>query len=102
MNQNATNPEQLDPARDSEDLTAGGSGASLPQGKARAQQPGLFPGRNSRPIARPVIVGTAGRIEYAARCPQCRDWHRHVSLGEKTAPCGAVYLLEPRRGRQAA
>lgn len=52
--------------------------------------------------ARPVVVITAGRIEYAARCPQCRDWHRHVSLGEKTAPCGAVYLLEPKRGRAAA
>lgn len=53
-------------------------------------------------VARPVTVITAGRIEYAARCPECRDWHRHVSLGEKTAPCGAIYLLEPRRGRAAA
>ncbi|MDJ0345953.1 hypothetical protein QMK19_30580 [Streptomyces sp. H10-C2] len=53
------------------------------------------------PAARPVVVVTAGRIEYAARCPQCRDWHRHVSLGEKRAPCGAVYELQPRRGRVA-
>lgn len=45
-------------------------------------------------IARPVPVQTSGRLEFAARCPECRDWHRHVSLGEKDAPCGAHYLLE--------
>jgi hypothetical protein len=52
-------------------------------------------------IARPVIVITQGRIEYAARCPKCRGWHRHVSLGVKLAPCGPTYLLAPRRGRAA-
>lgn len=46
------------------------------------------------PVARPVPVQTSGRTEFAARCPKCRDWHRHVSLGEKTGPCGAHYLLE--------
>ena len=45
-------------------------------------------------IARPVPVQTSGRTEFAARCPKCRDWHRHVALGLKTAPCGAVYTLE--------
>lgn len=45
-------------------------------------------------IARPVPVQTSGRLEFAARCPECRDWHRHVSLGEKDAPCGAHYVLE--------
>ncbi|MET7746150.1 hypothetical protein [Streptomyces sp. NPDC005385] len=45
-------------------------------------------------IARPVPVQTSGRLEFAARCPQCRDWHRHVGLGEKDAPCGAHYLLQ--------
>lgn len=53
------------------------------------------------PVARPVLVVTSGRIEFAVRCPACQGWHRHVSLGEKTAPCGALYLLEPRRGRAA-
>ncbi|MFJ4879352.1 hypothetical protein ACIP93_29695 [Streptomyces sp. NPDC088745] len=48
------------------------------------------------PIARPVIVITAGRVEYAARCPQCHNWHRHISLGKKTGPCGARYLLQPK------
>lgn len=48
------------------------------------------------PVARPVVVATAGRIEYAARCPQCHLWHRHVSLGEKRAPCGTRYLLQPK------
>ncbi|KIF69254.1 hypothetical protein HY68_12720 [Streptomyces sp. AcH 505] len=47
-------------------------------------------------IARPVVVLTAGRIEYAARCPSCQNWHRHVSLGKKTGPCGARYLLQPK------
>ncbi|MFE4624651.1 hypothetical protein [Streptomyces mirabilis] len=45
-------------------------------------------------IARPVPVQTSGRMEFAARCPECRDWHRHIGLGEKRAPCGAHYLLE--------
>lgn len=53
------------------------------------------------PLARPVLVVTAGRVEYAARCPKCRDWHRHVSLGLKVAPCGTRYELAPRRGRAA-
>jgi hypothetical protein len=45
-------------------------------------------------IARPVPVQTSGRTEFAARCPKCRDWHRHVGLGLKAAPCGAIYRLE--------
>lgn len=45
-------------------------------------------------IARPVPVSTSGRLEFAARCPQCRSWHRHIGLGEKDAPCGAHYVLE--------
>lgn len=45
-------------------------------------------------IARPVPVQTSGRLEFAARCPKCRDWHRHIGLGEKDAPCGAHYLLQ--------
>jgi hypothetical protein len=45
-------------------------------------------------IARPVPVQTSGRTEFAARCPECKSWHRHVALGVKTAPCGTVYRLE--------
>lgn len=45
-------------------------------------------------VARPVPVQTSGRLEFAARCPECHDWHRHVSLGVKDAPCGAHYVLE--------
>jgi hypothetical protein len=45
-------------------------------------------------IARPVPVQTSGRLEFAARCPHCKSWHRHTGLGEKDAPCGAHYLLE--------
>ena len=54
------------------------------------------------PIARPVIVATAGRVEFAVRCPECGSWHRHVTLGEKTAPCGTTYVVQPKRGRAAA
>ncbi|WP_216587527.1 hypothetical protein [Streptomyces brasiliscabiei] len=46
------------------------------------------------PVARPVPLQTSGRLEFAARCPKCRTWHRHISLGEKDAPCGAHYRLE--------
>lgn len=45
-------------------------------------------------IARPVPVQTSGRLEFAARCPSCSAWHRHVGLGDKLAPCGAIYRLE--------
>ena len=55
-------------------------------------------------VARPVVVITRGRVEYVARCPGCGQWHRHLSLGEKTGPCGAEYTVAPRRGttRRAA
>lgn len=68
----------------------------VPHASDTAQQgDALFPGDpRSLPIARPVPVRTSGKLEFAARCPECRDWHRHVSLGEKDAPCGAHYLLE--------
>ncbi|NJP73804.1 hypothetical protein [Streptomyces sp. C1-2] len=46
------------------------------------------------PVARPVPVQTSGRLEFAARCPECRNWHRHVGLGERRAPCGTRYRLE--------
>lgn len=76
--------------------TSGATTSSLPQATDRAQQQGLFPTDDHLPVARPVVVMTSGRIEYAARCPECRCWHRHVSLGEKDAPCGAHYLLQPK------
>ncbi|GGK18291.1 hypothetical protein GCM10011583_57730 [Streptomyces camponoticapitis] len=78
--------------------------AETPRGLGGAFQE--FSATGARPtvalVARPVTVATAGRLEFAARCPQCRNWHRHVSLGRKAAPCGARYLLEfkSRRGRR--
>ncbi|NEC30616.1 hypothetical protein G3I20_29440 [Streptomyces sp. SID8111] len=67
----------------------------MPQGMGRTQHgDALFPADQALPIARPVPVQTSGRLEFAARCPECRTWHRHVSLGEKAAPCGAHYRLE--------
>ncbi|MGW2228162.1 hypothetical protein [Streptomyces formicae] len=55
---------------------------------------GLFPADPSLPVARPLPVQTSGRLEFTARCPECSDWHRHVSLGEKRGPCGTRYRLE--------
>lgn len=70
---------------------------------SRGRQEVLFAGSVGTvatvPLARPVPVVTGGRVEYALRCPKCRDWHRHVSLGSKVAPCGTRYELAPRRGR---
>jgi hypothetical protein len=54
----------------------------------------IVPQSTDMPIARPVPVQTSGRLEFAARCPVCRDWHRHIGLGVRDAPCGATYLLQ--------
>lgn len=56
------------------------------------------------PLARPVLIVTRGRIEYAVRCPGCDGWHRHVHLGSAIAPCGQRYDVRPRSGatRKAA
>lgn len=72
--------------------------AEMPRSLGAAFQEVLSggPAPTVTPIARPVVVVTAGRVEYAARCPHCHDWHRHVSLGKKTGPCGARYLLQPK------
>ena len=75
-----------------EDSAAGGkSAATVPQ--APSQSDGLFPGSTTTPVARPVPMQTSGRLEFATRCPECKAWHRHVGLGLKDAPCGAVYRL---------
>ncbi|MFJ1604176.1 hypothetical protein ACIOHS_12500 [Streptomyces sp. NPDC088253] len=88
MTQNAETP-RLDPGALQEDSAAGGtSAATVPQGADDAHQVVALL------IARPVPVQTSGRLEFAARCPSCSSWHRHVGLGEKDAPCGAHYLLE--------
>lgn len=86
-----------------ENQLGGGSDAMVPQGTDHAHpDDALFPESPRKVFARPVLVVTAGRVEYAARCPRCDRWHRHVSLGEKTAPCGQRYELAPKRGRAAA
>lgn len=79
-----------------EDSAAGGSSAATVAHDSDSVQQGdaLFPGTDALPIARPVPVQTSGRLEFAARCPQCSSWHRHIGLGEKAAPCGAHYRLE--------
>lgn len=51
------------------------------------------------PVVRPVVLITRGRVEFSGRCPGCDGWHRHIALGKVTAPCGARYDLQPKRGR---
>lgn len=96
MTLNSNDPREALTPGDRESLTADGRlEATVPEASDVGQQgDGLFPGDPATPIARPVPVQTSGRLEFAARCPKCHDWHRHVSLGEKDAPCGAHYVLE--------
>lgn len=84
MNQNSSEPREALTPGVREDQAAGGSRSVV---STVAQS-------SDMPVARPVPVQTSGRTEFAARCPNCRDWHRHVGLGERRAPCGVVYLLE--------
>lgn len=51
-------------------------------------------------VARPIVLITRGRTEFLARCPRCQAMHRHVHLGQVTAPCGATYELRPRRAKR--
>jgi hypothetical protein len=93
MNQNTETPRAESGAFQEE--CAVGTAPTVSHGSDIPQQgDGLFPGDPATPIARPVPVQTSGRLEFAARCPNCRDWHRHVSLGLKDAPCGGHYRLE--------
>lgn len=85
MPRNSNDPREALTPGDREDQAAGGgrSVATVPQ-----------PSDNALPVARPIPVQTSGRLEFAARCPSCLDWHRHVGLGERRAPCGVTYRLE--------
>lgn len=88
---NSNEAEMLETPRLREDQAAGGSRsvATVPQPSDITHQ-----GDDGLPIARPVPVQTSGRLEFAARCPKCSSWHRHVGLGVRDAPCGATYRLE--------
>ncbi|MGK3110385.1 hypothetical protein [Streptomyces sp. WAC05858] len=80
------------------------SKAKTPGGN-RASDEVLFSGGTEAtvtPIARPVTVTTSGRVETAVRCPECSAWHRHIGIGLKTAPCGAIYRVEYKNQRRAA
>jgi hypothetical protein len=74
------------------------------QGLTGGSQEVLFAGggEDQPSVARPFLLVTRGRTEYGVRCPNCRDMHRHIHLGKVTAPCGATYRVQPKRGRAAA
>ncbi|MFG2637126.1 hypothetical protein ACGFX8_25245 [Streptomyces sp. NPDC048362] len=80
MTMNASGPQVLESPRDREDLADGGGSAhTVAQATDEAHQV------DALPIARPVPVQTSGRLEFAARCPEC-----------KTAPCGLLYVVQLR------
>lgn len=82
-----------------ESYAGGEAAATVPQ----APLPGdaLFAVPSAPLSARPLVLVTRGRVEYLAHCPKCRDWHRHVHLGNVTGPCGTEYELQSKRGRAA-
>ncbi|MGC9409813.1 hypothetical protein [Streptomyces sp. DZ1-3] len=95
MTTNAETPRAESGAFQEDSAAGGKSAAILAQLTDDAHQgDGLFPADPTLPVARPLPVSTSGRLEFVARCPECRDWHRHVGLGEKDGPCGAHYRLE--------
>lgn len=102
MTTNTNEPREVLAPGVREDQQAGGSGSalSLPHQTDGLQQ-GLFPAEPAPLSARPLVLVTRGRVEYLARCPHCKDWHRHVHLGQVTGPCGTEYELQPRRAKGA-
>ncbi|MFI5671316.1 hypothetical protein [Streptomyces sp. NPDC051704] len=103
MTRNEKDPQQVATARGPKvSATNGSTAASLSHSAPAAQQGGLFPGGDTKPVARPLVLITRGRVEYLAYCPECRVMHRHVHLGNVTGPCGTEYELRSRQGRAAA
>ncbi|MEU3363869.1 hypothetical protein [Streptomyces pseudogriseolus] len=84
-----------------EDQAADGSRSAATVPQQPSQGDALFPVTPAPLSARPLVLVTRGRVEYLAHCPNCRDWHRHVHLGNVTGPCGTEYELQSRRGRAA-
>jgi hypothetical protein len=102
MTNNAETPQRHTGGSQEVSAASGSTALTVPQQRGRAQQPdGLFPAADGKPVARPLILVTRGRVEYLAHCPECADWHRHVHLGDVTGPCGTEYELRSRRGRGA-
>ncbi|MEU1919100.1 hypothetical protein ABZ742_02865 [Streptomyces albogriseolus] len=99
MSQNAEKAP-FGPAPSQKNLAGGEAAATVPQ--ESPQRDGLFPVEPAPLSARPLVLKTRGRVEYLAHCPHCRDWHRHVHLGNVTGPCGVEYELQPKSGRRAA
>lgn len=98
MTMNASGPQVLESPRDREDLADGGGSAhTVAQATDDAHQgDALFPAEPAPLIARPLVLITRGRTEFLARCPHCKNMHRHTHLGTVSGPCGAEYELQPK------
>ncbi|MCC9712051.1 hypothetical protein E4N62_46720 [Streptomyces sp. MNU76] len=54
------------------------------------------PAYGGEPYLPTVPIRTSGQTEYSVQCVGsggCGAYHRHVSTGIKTAPCGAEYTV---------
>lgn len=55
------------------------------------------------PNVRAKQLVTAGHRQAVVKCPSCSQLHRHLGLGVRRSPCGAIYVVwPPRRARTAA
>jgi hypothetical protein len=101
MTRNSSEPREALTPGVREDQAADGSRSAATVSQPPPQGDALFPITPAPLSARPLVLKTRGRTEYLAHCPYCRDWHRHVHLGNVTGPCGTEYELQTRRGRAA-
>jgi hypothetical protein len=54
------------------------------------------------PNVRARALRTAGHHQAVVKCPSCGELHRHLGLGVRRSPCGAVYVVRPPRAVRAA
>lgn len=58
---------------------------------------------NPVPNVRARHLATAGHQQAIVKCPNCAQLHRHLGLGVRRSPCGALYVVrEPRKARTTA
>ncbi|MDX3458426.1 hypothetical protein PV396_41935 [Streptomyces sp. ME02-8801-2C] len=102
MTRNSNEPGMVETSRVREDRGGRSVANTVTQTPGNAQQTALFAAPAAKTAARPLVLVTRGRTEFLARCPNCRQMHRHVHLGDVTGACGATYQLQPKAKRKGA
>lgn len=54
------------------------------------------------PNVRAKHLATAGHQQAVVKCPNCAQLHRHLGLGVRRSPCGAIYVVWPPRAARTA